>query len=313
MEQPLKTAAPDNLAGPGPDDELPPGDHALEVAARKGFGPLSPVAKKVWHGDATPCVTCGQLVRRGDDRCGHCGQDLREEMIEKMRAHAGPWYVLEHLRPFPGIALDRIVRQIRRGLITETSIVRGPSTDYQWRFAVETPGLCRYFGKCWHCHHEVGPSDAYCQGCLSHLSFEKSRPFSEPRSISEPRDSSRADVRSIRAASGSERTSRNGAPSFGTGDRPSTHAPASVEPLARPVLHPGSELAKLANVVHRLEAIPAANSDSPPRIGTVAATWIAVAILVIAIIVVVWMVSLRSPSTRPFAPTTTGLVSPSSP
>ena len=37
MEQPLKTAAPDHLAGPGPDDNLPPGDHALEVAARSGI------------------------------------------------------------------------------------------------------------------------------------------------------------------------------------------------------------------------------------------------------------------------------------
>jgi hypothetical protein len=80
-----------------------------------------------------------------------------------------------------------------------------------------------------------------------------------------------------------------------------------------PVLEPGSELAKLANVVHRLETIPPANSDSPPRIGTFAATLFAVAILVLAIIGVVWMASLRSPSARPSAPTTTGLVSPSSP
>ncbi len=338
MDQPPAPTAPDERADLDLDD-LPPGDHALEVAARKGFGPLSPIVKRVWHGDAVPCVTCGQLVRRGDDRCDHCGQDLSEEMVEKMRAHAGPWYVLEHLRPFPGVALDRIVRQIRRGLITETSIVRGPSTDYQWRFAVETPGLCRYFGKCWHCHHEVRPSDTYCQGCLSHLSFEKPRPLTaipaaEPRDSSragspthpeprasaragspthpEPQASARADVPSPRAASGSERTSLTGAPPSGTGDRPSTHTPASVEPPASPVLHPGGELAKLANVVHHLEAIPASNWDGRPRLGPLTATWIAVAILLVAIIGLIWMARVRSQGSPPPSPTPTSVVLPSS-
>jgi len=301
VEQPLKTAAPDNLAGPGPDDDLPPGDHALEVAARHGFGPLSPIVKRVWHGDAIPCVTCGQLVRREEDHCDHCGQDLSEEMVEKMRAHSGPWYVLEHLRPFPGVALDRIVRQIRRGLITETSIVRGPSTDYQWRFAVETPGLCRYFGKCWHCHHEVGPADSYCQGCLSHLSFEKIRPISELRPIPEPRGGMKSVEVGARAETA--RVPLAASPPMG-------HLPPPRS--AAPILEPGSELAKLANVVHRLETVPSADSDSASRIGTLAATWIAVAILVLAVIGVVWMTSLRSPNARPSAPTT-GVVSPSSP
>ena len=301
MEQPLKTAESDNLAGPGPDDELPPGDHALEVAARHGFGPLSPAAKRVWHGGAIPCVTCGQLVHREEDRCDHCGQDLSEEMIEKMRAHAGPWYVLEHLRPFPGVALDRIVRQIRRGLITETSIIRGPSTDYQWRFAVETPGLCRYFGKCWHCHQEVGSSDSYCQSCLSHLTFEKPRPISELRPIHEPRASARADVSVHSEPRDSARAET--VPSL----------PSLVNRRTVPILEPGSEIAKLANVVHRLEATPYAYSNTPPRIGTVATTWIAVAVLVLAIIGVVWVARLRSSGVRPFAPTITGMVSPSSP
>lgn len=160
----------------GPDDDLPSGSHALEVAARRGFGPLSAAAKQTWHGNATPCVTCGQLVMRETLQCDHCGQDLRGDMLDKMRAHAGPWFVLEHLRPFPGVSLDRIIRQIRRGLITETSIVRGPATDFHWCFAVETPGLCRFFGKCWHCHHAVTASDVYCPSCLSHLSFEETKP-----------------------------------------------------------------------------------------------------------------------------------------
>ncbi|MFQ5494475.1 MAG: hypothetical protein ACE5EX_03760, partial [Phycisphaerae bacterium] len=120
---------------PGTPGELPPGNHALEVAARAGFGPLGAAGKEAWHGHARPCVSCGQLVRRNSPECDHCGQDLRAAMLNKMRAHAGPWYVLEHIRPFPGVSLERIILQIRRGLITPTSIVRGPTTDHQWRFA----------------------------------------------------------------------------------------------------------------------------------------------------------------------------------
>lgn len=305
MEQHLKTTEHDPLAESGPDDELPPGDHALEVAARNGFGPLSPMAKRVWHGDAIPCVTCGQLVHRDDDRCYHCGQDLRDEMIEKMRAHAGPWYVLEHLRPFPGVALDRIVRQIRRGLITETSIVRGPSTDYQWRFAVETPGICRYFAKCWHCHHAVNPADAYCQSCLSHLSFEKPRPLSAPpATLPEPQASAHATTPQTPSGHGVEAT------------RPTT-TPAHSEPRASaravaPVLVPGSELAKLASAVNRLEAIPATDSKPPSRTSLIAVSLIVVA-LVVAIIGMLWVASLRRQVTSLPTPATASLLAPASP
>lgn len=153
-------------------DVGPVRDHPVEVAARNGFGPLSGRAKEVWHGDSAPCVTCGQLVSRSALSCTHCAQDLHPMMIERMRAHAGPWYVFEHVRPFPGVNLERIIRQIHRGLITETSIVRGPNTDYQWRYAVETPGLSIYFLRCWRCHAEIAPTYAFCPKCHSHLYFD---------------------------------------------------------------------------------------------------------------------------------------------
>lgn len=152
--------------------EIPSGDHPLEEAARRGFGPLSPASIENWHGDAHPCVTCGQLVRRNAPTCDDCGQDLSPAMIERMRAHAGPWYVLEHVRPFPGVSVERVIRQVNRGLITETSIVRGPTTDYQWRFAVETPGLCRLFNRCWRCHGEAALAEAQCRTCGASVSFE---------------------------------------------------------------------------------------------------------------------------------------------
>ncbi len=154
-------------------EDFPPGDHPLEIAARKGIGPLSQLGQSVWHGDTTPCVSCGQLVSRNAQMCDECEQDLSQQMIAKMKAHSGPWYVLEHVRQFPGVTLDRIVRQIRRGVVNETSIVRGPWTDHQWRFTIETPGLCLFFSRCWQCHADVAPTDTVCHACQVALIYEQ--------------------------------------------------------------------------------------------------------------------------------------------
>lgn len=142
-----------------------PGNSAVEIAARRGFGPLLAKASEQWHGDSRPCVSCGQLVRRDADACVACGEDLSDDMLRKMRQAAGPWYVLEHVRPFPGVTLDRLVRQVRRGVLTRTTIVRGPTTFHQWRYAGETPGLSKFLGVCWNCQTPVGEADAACLGC----------------------------------------------------------------------------------------------------------------------------------------------------
>ena len=274
---------------------MPGGDHPLEVGARIGLGPLSPLAREIWHGHARPCVSCGQLVRRKADYCDSCGQDLSEDMLEKMRAHCGPWYVLEHLRPFPGVSLERIIRQVRRGLITQTSIVRGPSTDYQWRFAVETPGLCRYFGKCWNCHEEASTADIHCRHCLADLTFEVARtPASEapPAApvVGEP--AARAAVRL--ASSPPDRT----APPI-----PPTEpvAVASERDLSPPST--GSEaLQHLSAAVNRA-TVPTHGPvwDDPPRLGGIRATWIAAGLIIVVIVVL--MIVAQSRVSGPVATT----------
>lgn len=265
-------------------DELPPGDHPLEIAARKGIGPLSPACRAVWHGDSVPCVSCGQLVPRSAESCDECGQDLSDLMLAKMRAHAGPWYVLEHVRPFPGVTLDRIVRQIRRGLITETSIIRGPATEYHWRFAVETPGICRYFNRCWNCHEQVTASDSFCQSCLSQLAFEPASGAAE-----------------------SQGGGRSGSP-VPIGTRPSgvDRAPPRPAPSTVPVARPArrQSVQELAAALNEVD-LPAhdAHQDAPPRIAGMSATWIAAALLLL-VLLGLWMMSqLRSRQTNPlFAP-----------
>ena len=302
--------------------DIPTGDHPLEVAARRGIGPLSPRGHTVWHGESTPCVSCGQLVRRGAVECEDCGQDLSEEMIEKMRAHAGPWYVLEHLRPFPGVSLERIIKQIRRGLITEVSIVRGPTTDYQWRFAVETPGLCRHFGKCWHCHHSVSPSDTYCPACLSYLAMERPPDARTPLPAVQPEPAKSAgggDAGSLARAEAllAELRASAVAPPPATAARavpiaPAEPAGAAAAPgPAAPPRHlpagPGSgraplpsgattpELEQLAAAVQTMDKSPRI-PEPDNRIGPVRATWIAACLLMIAVLLLLWVTNLRSKS-----------------
>ena len=259
-QDPLSAERPIDL-----DHDLPPGNHPLEVAARRGIGPLSPSGREVWHGNAIPCVSCGQLVRRGHTECDHCGQDLSEEMIEKMRAHTGPWYVLEHVRPFPGVSLERLVRQIRRGLLTETSIIRGPATDHQWRFVVETPGLCRYFSRCWKCHKKVSPADASCSHCRSVLTFPKGQMGFAAR---------RAE--------------------------PATPEPATKQGEGHTPRPPAAELEALSAAVDEAEFdVRCPTWEAPPRLGSVPASLIAVAMLFVVVVGLMFVSQCRSQGTRP--------------
>jgi len=269
-----------------PKDALPAGNHPLEVAARHGFGPLSSAGGEAWHGNATPCVTCGQLVPRDARHCHSCGQDLRPAMLEKMRAHAGPWYVLEHLRPFPGVNLERIVKQIHRGLITETSIVRGPATSYQWRFALETPGLCRYFGKCWKCYSKVGQSETACQQCGAHLTFEPVRGAVASAWPGRP------------AALGATGTSQTPEGGFGV----TSTRQAAIKAMST------DELDRLRAALHEAPA-KGTRLDEPARIAGVRVSWIATAMVVLAVVALLVVSRLRSEASpeaaSPMAPTPT--------
>lgn len=289
-QQDTSEAAPSELEEAG----LPPGNHSLEVAARDGIGPLSPLGRETWHGQSRPCVTCGQLVRRDATECGHCGQELSEEMLERMRAHAGPWYVLEHVRPFPGVSLERIIRQIRRGLITPTSIVRGPATDFQWRFALETPGLCRYFSRCWSCHEQISPTDVYCRYCLSHLTLEQSRPAPavppSPKSVAQsaPVSGAAPEVTSPTAAASATPERANNKTDAADSDAPS-----------------GGSLEQLSAAVSRVDVQGADELwDAPPRVGGVRATWIVAALLIVVVIAMLFLTRVRRQSeTTPSSPT----------
>ncbi len=295
-------ASPDANRNLDPNYEPPPGDHALEIAARAGLGPLSPLRAEVWHGQARPCVSCGQLVKRNATICHYCDQNLGDDMLRKMRAHAGPWYVLEHVRPFPGVTLERIVRQIRRGVIEETSIVRGPETNHQWRFAVETPGLCRFFGKCWRCHQSVELEESHCSECGVPLGFGIRPGATEGIAAS---------------AQNTDTASEDSAHEGRRIESPATFISEDEEEQA--VRDAERELQESAQTAIETEqpAVPAENqqtrewekltyavkkaSSAPreehvPRVMGIRATWIAIILLILAMIVLGVMQTLREQS-----------------
>ncbi len=188
-----------------PKHALGDGLSAIERAAKIGLGPMSNLGQRTWHGDSKPCVSCGELVRITDNTCRYCNQDLSVEMLIRMQQHSGPWYVLEHVRPFPGVSMERLIRQARRGVVTATTIVRGPHTDHQWRFAAKTPELCKFVGMCWNCQSSATESDTYCHQCAVNLD----RPPGEiPESPPIPQTSSELEMLStaIKSAGPERRT-----------------------------------------------------------------------------------------------------------
>ncbi len=302
---------------PPSDIAKPVGEHALEVAARHGLGPLSPNGEEVWHGWARPCVSCGQLVERDTDACEHCGQDMTDDMIERMASHAGPLYVLEHVRPFPGVTLERIIRQIRRGVLTHVSIVRGPETNHQWRFSVETPGLCRYFGRCWNCHEEVKLADTHCPTCRCDLRFKHMRALA---AAAARRANSMEDTGELTALSPETapvpRPSkpREGSPAASTGEieESSTNdAAARADALAAVHTAPG-DLGELTDALKQAGTEPGdAVVEGPPRVAGLSVIWIAAGLVIIALVVLMLVNRRRDRTIQNSESPTASLVMPS--
>ena len=178
---------------------------AVEIGAKRGIGPMSPLGERVWHGESRPCVSCGELVRRTAARCDQCGQLLSGEMIYRMRQYSGPWYVLEHVRPFPGVSKDRLLLQIERKVLTATTIVRGPTTHHQWRYAGETPGLSKYLGLCWACQAPVHSDGSVCPVCRKNLDSDGEEVLIEGDETLAPRDARLDELRAAVQSAGPRR------------------------------------------------------------------------------------------------------------
>lgn len=266
---------------------------AVELAAQRGIGPLSPQGLKVWHGESYPCVSCGELVRRSAIVCDQCGQDLSLRMIVKMQAHSGPWYVHEHVRPFPGVTLERLIRQAQRGVLTATTIVRGPTTYHQWRFAAETPGLSKHLGLCWNCQAKADAGETRCRRCGTDLD--------QPAGVEYAPSASASAAAPPPAAPPPISMPPMGVP------RPAASPAAEVPP-------PGGPASDLARIRAAFGTAPTGEAQPPAR--GLPVGWIIAVILVVAIGGLLALVRVRQHAhpPRPQAtPTATPVVIPGNP
>lgn len=82
------------------------------------------------------------------------------------RARIGPWYVMQSRNPSaPGMKFATLVSLIRKGHVSPRAIVRGPTTQQLWTFAVQVRGISRELGLCWHCGNGLQTSASSCAGC----------------------------------------------------------------------------------------------------------------------------------------------------
>jgi hypothetical protein len=149
----------------------------------------SPSGESAWLGDKAPCVYCGQVVPRSEDRCPHCRASFSLAVRKASREVLGPWYYLDPRNPSGrGVTFETLIKMIEKGRIRADSIVRGPTTHQDWMYAAEAPRLAKYMGMCPHCFAEAKPEDTYCTRCQLNMNTRPAepRPGVPPDLVKEP-------------------------------------------------------------------------------------------------------------------------------
>jgi hypothetical protein len=142
----------------------------------------------VWQGGEAPCVYCGQVISRTEERCPHCRTSMSVAVRRASREVIGPWYYLDARNPSGrGVTFETLIKMIEKGRIRHDSIVRGPTTHQDWLYAAEAPRLAKYLGVCPHCFGEAKPEDTYCTRCQLNMNSRpaESRP-GVPESLVKP-------------------------------------------------------------------------------------------------------------------------------
>jgi hypothetical protein len=142
-----------------------------------------------WKGDKAPCIYCGQIVSRTEERCPHCRTSFSLAVRQAAREIVGPWYYLDSRNPSGrGVTFETLIKMIEKGRIRADSIVRGPTTHQDWLYAAEAPRLAKYLGMCPHCFAEVKPEDTFCTRCQLNMNMRpgEPRPGIPPDLVREP-------------------------------------------------------------------------------------------------------------------------------
>jgi hypothetical protein len=130
-----------------------------------------------WQGEKAPCVYCGQVIRRSEERCPHCKTSFSLAVRRASREVMGDWFYLDSRNPSGrGVTFETLIKMIEKGRIRADSIVRGPTTHQDWLYAAETPRLAKYLGMCPHCFAEAKPEDTYCTRCQLNMNTRAGEP-----------------------------------------------------------------------------------------------------------------------------------------
>jgi hypothetical protein len=111
------------------------------------------------------CPYCG-LTQAPGERCQDCG-GLFDTLSRKATQIAmGPWYIRDKSLPFrPGCSYEVLLKQIRNGKITRSTVIRGPTTRQFWSVARNVPGVAHLLGYCHRCGRHVAATAAQCPHC----------------------------------------------------------------------------------------------------------------------------------------------------
>lgn len=125
------------------------------------------------------CPYCGHAQSAagvGAAQCAAC-KGLFDPLSRQATQNAmGPWWVLNPQRPTsPGISYEKLAEMVRRGKVTKSSIVRGPTTRQFWALARDTAGVAVLLGECHNCHRDVMPDEFICAHCNTVLAPRSDR------------------------------------------------------------------------------------------------------------------------------------------
>lgn len=113
------------------------------------------------------CPFCGTVNERDAAvACSKCGMEDTPATRDATRARIGPWHVLQSRNPAaPGMKFSTLLSLIRKGQVTQRSIVRGPTTSQFWTVAARVKGLSREFGVCYQCSGQIESTANICPHC----------------------------------------------------------------------------------------------------------------------------------------------------
>jgi hypothetical protein len=109
-------------------------------------------------------------------RCKSCGGFFDPLSRQASQNAMGPWFIRDPRRPFrPGCSYETLKHLVARGRVTQTTVLRGPSTRQNWSFAARAPGVANLLGICHNCQREVNPDDERCRACGASFEVETDR------------------------------------------------------------------------------------------------------------------------------------------